>query len=103
MTAAQAAVAGDIPAPRICRKCSQPCRGHVGPTGKRCRNVSSPPLPPPEKVRASSFPQASLPPGGDQEEGGQWVILRLFSTALPPSKPALRFGPLHLLEVWKPV
>ena len=68
MTAAQAAVADDIPAPRICRKCSQPCRGHVGPTGKRCRNVSSPPLPPPEKVWASSSPQAYLLPSPGREE-----------------------------------
>ena len=67
MTAAKAALTGDIPAPQS-RKCSQPWQGHIGLTGKRCKNVSSPPLPPPEKVRASSSPQAFLLPSPGREE-----------------------------------
>ena len=51
------------PNPRNCRACGQPCRGHDGPTGARCRHVKPPSVPPtPEDMRASSSPQVSLLP-----------------------------------------
>ena len=40
---------------QVCKKCSQPCLGHQGPTGEKCGST----LPSPEKVRESS-PAPSL-------------------------------------------
>ena len=72
------------PAPCSCRRCSQPCRGYDGPTGDRCRHVSLPGPPTPERVRASSHLHVSLLPTPVREEEARERETDSSSLALSP-------------------